>query len=231
MTHHPLHVAFIDDGIDNRLCPEFTNSLSIDKETFRLIPYSPSSKDAALTHGTYCAKVFSHYCQHIKEIKLSSIDVICNQEKGDIRFLASALTWCMVNKVDMINLSIGSTIKRDQFSLYRMTRKAYKKGCLLIAANKNAPTITYPASFKHVIGVQCDHQDALCNNQLLYTPHDPLHLDFTAHLDTSMMDSHIPQSNSLAAPFITALISNLFVVKGKMDLKDVKKELSQSFCI
>lgn len=216
-----LHVAFIDDGIDPKICPSIKQALYVDPETEKVLP-EPVSALFRLTHGTTCCQVFQHYCKEEKNIEITSLNIMAGEEKGNIYHLKAALHWCGQHGVDLINLSIGSVAKEDKGMMFRMTKKAYKKGCLMVAANKNAPLRTYPSTFDHIIGVECDHSGDLKTSHYKYIPDHPLGLDYQANIDPSIVHpkNHY-QSNSTSTPFITALVANYMT---ELLLKGVKNK-------
>jgi hypothetical protein len=65
--------------------------------------------------------------------------------------------------VDIINLSLGINIAECRESLFSVCKSLADKGVILISAFDNAGSISYPAAFPHVIGVNsgqnCPHID------------------------------------------------------------------------
>ena len=99
-------------------------------------------------HGTAVVRIIDRLVQgcEITSVKVS--------EKNFDQWLLDALRHILANeRPDVINLSCGVTRSQTIPALKDVCQQLQKKGVLLVAAFCNDGTMTYPASFPSVIGV------------------------------------------------------------------------------
>lgn len=210
----PLHVAFIDDGINNiNLMFPLKNNLEIDKCTNKFI-YRTENIDE-LNHATKCAAIFYKYVEVTVEI--SSLKILHNW-KGNIQHLLLALDWCASNQVDIVNISLGSTSFYDKKKFIAYFRNK-KINFIMVCANSNEGILTFPACFENIIGVE-SHRFGRDKN--LYYKNFSLnginilapgkhHIVFYPNISFDTEDA-----NSYAAPYVTSFICNKY--------SDIKKD-------
>ena len=90
----------------------------------------------------------------IDECEILSIAVMDGINKGNVREIIEALDLCIANKVDVINLSIGTTDKNDGKLIAEKLHEVFSYGIKVIAAVSNKGKITYPANSAGVYGVK-----------------------------------------------------------------------------
>ncbi|WP_242878802.1 S8 family peptidase [Clostridium beijerinckii] len=92
------------------------------------------------------------------EASLYAIKVLGNDGAGYLSDIIAGIDWCITNKMDIINLSLGSSIPST--ALQQEVDKAYNQGILVVAAAGNdgtsdgsTDTVDYPAKYSSVIAV------------------------------------------------------------------------------
>lgn len=105
----------------------------------------------AFIHGTYCVAIIRKY---FGEAELSSIQILDEKGRGTVEKLAPAFEWCLKQGISIVNMSFGTMNFRDREYLLGLVDYYSARGLVVIAASANAGFITYPASFSNVIGVE-----------------------------------------------------------------------------
>ncbi|NYD11757.1 minor extracellular protease Epr [Clostridium beijerinckii] len=92
------------------------------------------------------------------EASLYAIKVLGNDGAGYLSDIIAGIDWCITNKMDIINLSLGSSVPST--ALQQEVDKAYNQGILVVAAAGNdgtsdgsTDTVDYPAKYSSVIAV------------------------------------------------------------------------------
>lgn len=225
-----IHIAIIDDGVNERY---FNTSLiynlevTEDLEIINRIDYNKEKKN----HATTCAGIIKKYVSC--NIQLSSIKVLSKYGDGKLNKLLTAMEWCIENDIDIINLSMGTVCYQDKKSIKDVIYKAFKKGIIIIAANKNDRIITYPAVFMNTIGVKCSITNDLEEGEYIYNheSEDGVHI---IACGSHMLKNHlsiekkVQNCNSFATPMITAFVADYLATNPNADLNSIKEYLYKS---
>ncbi len=157
-------------------------------------------------HGETCLQIMAKYLQK------ASVELHCltcfgpNKSTGDVDVLLSALDHCLSLDVDLIHLSIGSSEYEDFPRIEEHIRPLLDRNVMIVAAQNNRNTITFPAWLDGVLAVRAD--PALIDGRFYAYLPGYERIDFCAssrHLlraENSMQVT--PVANSFAAPVITA---------------------------
>jgi len=125
----------------------------LDGEGGRLLVVDDLKGDVS-GHGTACAGVIH---QGAPDVRLFSVRVLDRRLQTTHRKLAGAIRWCMTEKIDVINLSLGTTSADALDVLEAACREAADAGCILVAAAGPERERSYPAGFRGlVLGVDED---------------------------------------------------------------------------
>lgn len=100
------------------------------------------------------------------EASLYAVKVLGKDGAGYLSEIIAGIDWCITNKMDIINLSLGSST--SSYALQQVVDKAYSQGILVVAAAGNdgntsgsLDTVNYPAKYASVIAVSAtDSKDA-----------------------------------------------------------------------
>ncbi|WP_226000313.1 S8 family serine peptidase [Paenibacillus sp. BJ-4] len=197
-----IHAAIIDDGVNTG----FLNThLLYNVE----IAHGGVEDGRILNHGTLCAAIVQTY---FPDVVISSVKIM-NHRKGNAVQLCAALDWCVKHGVQVANISLGSINYRDRGMLRGAVNDAAMAGLIMVCAAQNGGLLTYPASFANVIGVRCDRSGILAAGQYTYNADTAFSsgIEFTAFARHELVGAtgevvQCPNSNSYAAPFVTAQV-------------------------
>ena len=149
-------VAVIDNGIDlehplfeDRLSPTSRHRDYIDDDR---VPQEEQGQ--AYGHGTAVASLI---LQVAPRASILPIRVLDEDGRGDTDVIARALNYAIRQEVDIINLSLGAEAHSPP--LYKMLRKAARKGIYVVAAagNTNDPQPDYPARYSQDTDSELGH--------------------------------------------------------------------------
>lgn len=214
-----IKVAFIDDGINARFVP-----LNI---PFQAIETADGGMRTAVTinkvtHGTACYNVFKERVN--VPYDLISIKILNNKTRnGSKNNLITALDWCRMNGISLVNMSLGTNQFADRLSLYDASQKLAAAGTITVAACNNSNTVTFPACFPFVIGVRHYSSSQLINDHV-YIKYTYDFIDVMTYAGEDQTQS-FGESNSLAAPVITAKVCG-YLAAGIKGMKAVRECLS-----
>ncbi len=220
-----IHVAIIDDGVNEKFFNlELLHNVEIEDNLHIInrVEYDGCIK----SHGTICAGIIMKYCENIV---LSSIKILTKMQ-GSVDKLCTAIEWCIDNEVNIINMSIGTTSCEDKDKLKKAIARANEKNIVIVAASSNEGNITYPAVFEKVIGVKCDLDDKLKEEELIYNINCQDNVEITCNSVHSLINYKMEElssrrCNSYAAPLITAKVAEIKLKNPNLRLNQVKKEL------
>lgn len=155
-TGKNVKVAVIDSGIS----PHEDLAISGGKS---FVSYTASYADDN-GHGTHIAGIIGAKNNSIGVVgvapdsMLYALKVLDKDGNGYLTDIIAALDWSVTNKMDILNLSLGSL--ESSPALEYSINKAYNSGILIVAAGGNegrwdgkGDTVAYPAKYTSVIGV------------------------------------------------------------------------------
>lgn len=118
----------------------------------------------------------------------------------------------MQQNVDIVSLSVGSREQQDAEVLHPVVVELNKKGTIVVAAANNQNSVTYPASFKEVIGVKCDLSNSLSEGELWVDDKDIRRIDITVGNISNLPEVkhyNIGHYNSFIVPYVVAKIAHI----------------------
>ena len=158
--HHPLRVtslsgrgvrvAVIDSGVDPthpRVRIEGGVDLAVGRDGAIVAGMDYGDVSG---HGTACAGIIG---SKAPDATLFSVRIFDESLAADGRALAAALEWSIEHRMDVANLSLGTTDVTFRDELAAVCARASEAGLILVAAEHNAGLPSYPAVFPEVIGV------------------------------------------------------------------------------
>ena len=104
-------------------------------------------------HGT---AVMAAIKEKAPDAEYFAVRVFYSSLRTTVDLLIRAIEWSMANRIDVINLSLGTTnpAHRDRFT--PVIARALEKGLILVSARDADGTPTLPGSLAGVIGVELD---------------------------------------------------------------------------
>lgn len=145
-TGRGVRVAVVDSGIDAKhpaLKDKIKESVEAVVEGGRVNFQASTSGDAA-GHGTACAGIITSVAP---EAELHSVKVLGANASGSGDMFLAGLDWAIKNKMQVINLSLGTTKPQYFGPLHELLDRAYHAGCIVVAAANNLPQPSYPSIF------------------------------------------------------------------------------------
>ena len=151
LTGRNVKVAIIDSGIDAEHpkigCVGGGIGLIV-KSDERVIQQRDHTDCAG--HGTACAGIIH---KKAPDAELYGIRIFDETLSADDHALVAAIQWATEQRVDVINLSLGTTDAAYKDVISEACQCAVEAGIILIAAEHNDGVPSYPANLPEVIGV------------------------------------------------------------------------------
>ena len=177
-------------------------------------------------HGTACAGIIRKKAPNAELYSIRIFDPSLTAH-GDV--LIAAIEWAIDNKMDVLNLSLGSTDVSYKDRLRDVCIRAVKAGLIIVAAEHNAGLECYPAVFPEVIGVgggDIYHPDT-------YFYRDAQAIEFVARGNKQRLcwldgKEIISDGTSFAAPHITGIIGRLLQENPGRSLSDIRQILIEN---
>ncbi len=206
-----VKVAVIDSGIDNDH-PAIAGhvkgyiSFSEDPATRQVVASEESHADA-FGHGTACADIIRRAAP---DCELYSVKVLGARLSGKGTAFLAGLRWAVEQRMQVINLSLGTGRADYAPPFHELADRAYFQGLMLVTAANNMPMVTYPSLFAAVTSVAChEGQDP---DEFYYNPAPPV--EFLApgiNVTVAWLGGQqmTVTGNSFAAPHISGLVAKI----------------------
>ncbi len=145
-TNHPVRVAIIDSGID----PTHEKIGAVHEV---LLDSVPRQAVVGAGHGTACAGIIR---QIAPTAALYDVRIFDESLTADGSALLAAIRWTIEQRMDVVNLSLGTTDVAFRDRLAEICRQARDAGVILVSAEHNDGRESYPAVLPDVVGVTGD---------------------------------------------------------------------------
>jgi len=218
-----IKIAFIDDGINPKFIPPgtpFANYTATETEVFKSPPVT------GITHGSMCYQIFNNHVRVPYElISVKALDN--NTGTGNHLALLTALEWCSKQKIDIINMSMGTRQYTDFAVIAAAVHKLHKT--VIVAACSNENVLTFPACLPSVIGVRHAPLSQLENRfAYLQSPYDQIQVLTNVKDEPISIGNNIIEkmsgANSFATPIISAEICS-YIAQGINCMQTIQKQL------
>ncbi|WP_342481446.1 S8 family serine peptidase [Paenibacillus sp. FSL L8-0340] len=213
-----VKIAVIDDGVNEYLLGESVVQQLIFNDDFTTETYTIDSPER-ITHGTVCAGIIKLY---YPDIQIYSLKILSDTLSGNIQKLYSALEWCVQNRIQVANVSLGSHSSADLSATQKVINKVAGQGLVIVSAASNHGYITYPASFSNVIGVKREESNTLRESGFYVNDNIIDGIEFTAFAKHKWNGKVCSNSSSFAAPMIAAKVCQLIGEFRLTDLQQIK---------
>jgi subtilisin family serine protease len=152
-----VKVAIVDTGIDLNH-PDLVDNISPENGGGYNAIRPRKSPDDDNGHGTHVAGTVAAADNLIgvvgvgPQISLSAVKVLSRSGTGFVSDVIDGLGWCIVNGMQVANMSMGGP---DSLSLHLAIREAYLAGITIICAagNNDGGPVDYPAAYPETIAV------------------------------------------------------------------------------
>lgn len=156
--------------------------------------------DLNTRHATVIAGILE---QLASGYQIVNIAVLGRDYSARIADLIAALHMCIELNADIVSISMGSALPTDALRLYPITKEIVDHGTIIVAAQSNSGEWTFPAAFRHVLGVQCDLLERLPPRGIDVHESNLLGIDITASCLGLLLDRE-DNRNSFAVPVVVA---------------------------
>lgn len=220
-------IAIIDDGIRTKSIEREKINYSIEITDDLEIGERYIDDGTEASHGTNCANIIY---SKFPDCGFVSIKILNENAQGLSLQLVKALEWCILNKVRLINMSLGTVNFKDYGPVRKIVNKAHQNGIIIIAASHNNGMFTLPASLENVIGVKCDKNNILAGDNFIFhhAPVDGVNITTSPHheiIHNGVSEYKFNESNSFGAPKITALVYGMISENPGISFFGIKQEL------
>jgi subtilisin len=159
-TGRGVRIGVVDSGIDDThpaLKGKVKASVEAVTEGGR-VTFRPSQTGDGAGHGTACAGIITTVAP---DAELYSIKVLGANASGSGEMFLAGLDYAIKERLQIINLSLGTTKPQYHGPLHDLLDKAYHAGCIVVAAANNLPQPSFPSIFSSslVSVVKMDGQD------------------------------------------------------------------------
>jgi subtilisin family serine protease len=237
-TADPVKVGIIDTGISNKH-PDLLPNIKDGVNTIN--PYKSWNDDNG--HGSHVAGIVAALNNDIgvvgvgPQIDLYAIKVLNANGSGYLSDVIEGIEWAISNKMDIINLSLGTSA--DSQTLHDAISAAKNAGIVIVAAaGNNGGPVLYPAAYPEVIAVSATDESDNLASWSSRGPEIDLSAPGVSIYSTYKGTSYATLSGtSMAAPHVTgaaALVLNSpvgtydFNSNGKWDPDEVKQKLQDT---
>jgi len=149
LTGAGIKLGIVDSGICGQKY-SFIKGISI-SDSGKLNAESPDLNDY-IGHGTACAGLIKAVAP---QCELYIAKVFHQELKSFPKAIAAAIAWMINERIDIINISLGTANKSHSDTLKEAILEANTHGIIVVSANCNMPgKVAYPAAFDTVIGVE-----------------------------------------------------------------------------
>lgn len=228
-----IKVAILDTGID---LDHLDLEVNIKGNVNTINPRKSGNDDNG--HGTHVAGTVAAIDNTIgvigagPEISLYAVKVLDRTGSGWLSDLIEGLEWCINNKMQIINMSLGSS--SDNQSFHDAIYNTYLAGIIQVAAAGNnggsAGAINYPGKYPETIAVSAVGLNT--NGSLYFAPFSSYgsEIDLTApgvSVKSTYNNGYYNTLNgtSMACPHVSAVAALTIAAKGPMTPDNMKAYL------
>ena len=158
LTGKGVRVAVIDSGV-HAMHPHIVGVAG-----GVTIAHEPDEKNYVdvIGHGT---AVMAAIKEKAPDAEYFAVRVFCSSLRTTVDLLVRAIEWSMAHRIDVINLSLGTTNPAHRDRFVPVIARALEKGLILVSARDADGTTALPGSLPGVIGVSLDWD---CPRELYY---------------------------------------------------------------
>ena len=223
LTGKGVKVAVVDSGINHwhSHVGKIEGGVGLDINESREIIFSEDIYDS-IGHGTACAGIIRTIAPNVQ---LYSIKIFWKRLVTYSELLINAINWAIENKMDIVNLSLGTHRKEHISEIQKICNIAYQNKTIIVAASMDNGSESYPAIFHNVIGVTADTR---CDEDAyFYCDKHKVHFfayGFPRPLP-GILQEHNFRGSSFACAYITGIVARILEKYPFVDFEEVKRIL------
>lgn len=226
-----IKIAVIDSGMD------FGEDITIAESIDLVNPDIPLSGMDMTGHGTAIGGIIGASDNEIGTtgvadgIPIYSIRVLDENNQAPVSRIIEAVSWCINNDVDIINMSFGT--QYDSVALQEVIKEAEKAGILMIGSagnlSPNVGDVVYPAAYEEVIAVGAVDSYCMPSRGTVLGEE----IDFMAPGENVPLNSFydgvtIGTGSSYAAAHVTAVAARLWSMDSSKDAEFIRNLMQAS---
>ncbi len=218
-----IKIAIIDSGFDEAYC--ITRNRIIKKFGIKDNIISSDIQDEH-GHGTGVTKIIDDIVEDIEFVIIKILDKNC---QGNDEQLITALKLALLEKVDIINISLGTTNKHASADINKLCTIAYEKDIVIVTTcpNDNLEA-SWPYNNEFVIKVRAN--SSITDNNVYYDKNNVFWCKGAHHIIPWLNGNYIYSgSNSFSTPYIVEKIVNILKQNSKRDLLLELKKKSYNY--
>lgn len=176
-------------------------------------------------HGTACADQVMRIAPQVQTVP---VRVFGQGLDTSPAVLYEALRWAVEQRLDVVNVSLGTSLEETLYPLYVLCERARRNGTIVVAAGHNVRDWSYPAIFENVIGVDAAELDSPFTYR--YRPDEAMEcLAWGIHVPVRWLGGRrVPRSGtSFAAPQISGIVALFRERYPNATLEDVRELLAR----
>lgn len=223
MNNDKIKIGVIDSGFDIEGC-KIKNKI-IKKYNFKneKINIDSNIQDDH-GHGTGVTKIIDDVCDNIEFVIFKVLNEKC--QGGDWQ-LISALKLAIIEEVDILNISLGTTNKKEEVILGELCDLAKKSGIIIVTTCPNDENnMSLPYSFESVIKVQANPKITDFN---IYYDSNNIFWGRGVHHLIPWLNGNFTYSgsNSFSTPYVVIKIVEILKKDRNIDRKNILEVLKK----
>lgn len=223
-------IVVIDSGVDYSLLRNSNNinGIAVKKNDFQEHYISDDIRDQ-IGHGTAVCSVIIKESPSLRIFMIKLFDTFGSIDLDDIIY---ALTYIKNNiKCKVINMSFGVSYCEDISYFEKICKELIQSGIIIVSAYDNLGTISYPAFFDDVIGVDISLKDSSMDG---YTFNDNSPVNITFHSSQQLLpwkngELKTVEGSSFYAPKISTMIAKKYPISDVWDYLKLNATNYRSF--
>ncbi|HSU13173.1 S8 family peptidase [Longimicrobium sp.] len=225
-TGKGLRVAVIDSGWD-RGCddPRVLPGIGLVDPEDDLAMLRTDDDHDRVGHGTACI----HQILRIApDAEIIPVRVFGRELETSPGTLQAGILYAIERGVDVVNLSLGTTLEGTLHPLYAACEKARQQGMIIVAAGHNSRDWSYPAIFENVIGVSAARFESAYEYR--YHPDEAMECQAWGVEQPVVWlrgQEQVKHGTSFAAPNITGIVCLLLERHPGAKLEEIRELLAQ----
>ncbi|MDB4950862.1 MAG: serine protease [Gemmatimonadetes bacterium] len=225
-TGRGVRVAVIDSGWDRSLPePRVLPGIGLASTADELALGRSDDDGDRNGHGTACA---DQILRMAPDARVLPARVFGAGLETSPSVLCEALRWAVEERVDVVNMSLGTTRDDTRDHLYVLCERARRQGTIVVAAGNNVGGWSYPAVFENAVGVDAGKLDSPFTFR--YRPDEAMEcLAWGLEVPVLWLGGRrIPRSGtSFAAPHIAGIVALIRERHPGASLEDVRGMLAR----
>lgn len=210
-----IKIGIVDTGINNSIVPNIINSFKGDY---------PDYNDY-VGHGTKVASIINSLTH---STILYNIKIFDKESNSTAQKVLEGIEYGIENKLDVINLSLGTKDMTRYKDFFYLCEEAKKKNIFIVSAISNNYSFSLPAILENVIGVGCTNNHIEDKYGYYFLEHKHIQCMADGGRYSILSDQKVlgtKNFTSFAAPIISSIIAILLEYNRSMNFEEMLSSL------